>query len=149
MTDNELLLAISEIVNKNSKGLERRMDRLETKIDEVEDRLSKKIDEVDERLSKKIDEVDERLSKKIDEVENRLSNKIDEVDRRLSMEIHNISLRMENRIEPRLDHIEECYLSVSKRYQDEADKIEKLEMNMEVVQSVVKEHSVKLNAMTA
>ena len=113
MTDNELLLAISEIVNKNSKALERR--------------LTKRIDELDERLTKRIDEVGYRLS----------------------TDVHNILLRMENRIEPRLDNIEACYTSTYMRYQDGVDKIETLEMNMEVVQSVVKEHSQKLNAMIA
>lgn len=135
MTDNELLLAISDIVSKNSKSLEQR--------------LSKRIDDVEESLSRKIDEVDERLSRKIDEVDERLSRKIDEVDHRLSTEVHNILLRMENNIEPRLDQIEACYISTYKRYQDGVEKMDTLEMNMEVVQSVVKEHSEKLNAMIA
>lgn len=135
MTDNELLLAISEIVNKNSKSLELR--------------LTKRIDEVEEHLTKKIEEVDERLSRRIDEVEERLSKRIDEVDYRLSTDVHNILLRMENNIEPRLKDIEACYTSTFKRYQDGVDKIENLEMNMEVVQSVVREHAKKLNTMTA
>ena len=146
MTDNELLLAISEIVNKNSKSLELRLTQ---RIDEVEERLTKKIEEVDERLSRRIDEVGERLTKKIEEVDERLSKRIDEVDGRLSTEVHNILLRIENRIEPGIDDIVSCYTSTYKRYQDGVDKIENLEMNMEVVQSVVREHSEKLNALIA
>ncbi|MBQ2901228.1 MAG: hypothetical protein IJE49_05215 [Agathobacter sp.] len=149
MTDNELLLAISDIVGKNTKTLEHRIDRVEDSLNKRIDRVEAKIDEVDQRLSAKIDEVDQRLSAKIDEVDQRLSAKIDEVDQRLSKEVHNILLRMENIIEPRLDHIEACYISTSERYQDGTAKIEALEMNMEVVQSVVREHAKKLNAMTA
>lgn len=113
MTDNELLLAISDIVDKNSKTLEK------------------------------------RLTEKIDEVDTRLSAKLDEVDSRLSTEVHNILLRMENNIEPRLDNIEACYTSTYNRYKDGVEKIENLEMNMDVVKSVVREHSKKLNAISA
>lgn len=142
MTDNELLLAISDIVGKNTKTLEKRIDR-------VEDSVYKRIDEVEASLSTRIDEVETSLNNKIDEVEASLNNKIDEVDRRLSTNVHSILLRMENVIEPRINHIEECYTSTYRRYQDGVDKIEKLEMNMEVVQSVVKEHAVKLSVMPA
>ena len=164
MTDNELLLAISDIVGKNTKMLEKRIDRVEnsvykrideveaslsTRIDEVEASLSTRIDEVEASLSTRIDEVEASLSTRIDEVDASLNNKIDEVDRRLSANVHNILLRMENVIEPRINHIEECYTSTYRRYQDGVDKIEKLEMNMDVVQSVVKEHAVKLSVLTA
>ena len=127
MTDNELLLAISDIVSTNSKMLEKRIDR-------VEDSLNKRIDQVETTLGTRIDEVEASLSTRIDKVET---------------SVHNIRLRMENIIEPHLDEIQECYTSTYKRYQDGVDKIEMLEMNMDIVQSVVKEHAKKLNAMTA
>lgn len=49
MSDNELLLAISDIVGKNTKVLEHRIDR-------VENSLNKRIDEVEASLNNKIDE---------------------------------------------------------------------------------------------
>lgn len=160
MSDNELLLAIADIVGRNTKALESRIDRVETylnnKIDEVEASLNNKIDEVDKRLSNKIDEVDKRLSNKIDEVDKRLSSKIDEVDKRLSNKIdgvdgrvNNIMLRLENVIEPRLNNIESCYISTYDKYRDETEKIETIEMNVAVLQSVVKEYGVKLNTISA
>ena len=127
MTDNELLLAIADIVGKNTKVLERRIDRVEVS-------LNNKIDEVDARLSNKIDEVDARLSNRIDGIEGG---------------VHNIMLRLENIIEPRLSNIESCYTSTYDRYRDESEKINVLEMNMEVLQSVVKEYGVRLSALTA
>lgn len=105
MSEKELLLSISDIISKNVKVLERRIDRVEAS----------------------------------------LSNKIDGVDRR----VDNISLRLENIIEPRLSNIESCYTSTYDKYKDGAEKIETLEMNMQVVQSVVKEHGEKLNVLTA
>ena len=160
MSDNELLLAIADIVGRNTKLLEHRIDRVETslnnKIDEVDQRLSVKIDEVDHRLSAKIDEVDHRLSAKIDEVDQRLSAKIDEVDQRLSNKmdgvdgrVHNIMLRLENIVEPRLNNIESCYTSTYEKYRDGSAKIESIEMNVAVLQSVVKEYGVKLNLISA
>ena len=138
MSENELLLAISDIVGKNTKALESRIDRVEAS-------LINKIDEVDARLSNKIDEVDARLSNKIDEVDARLSNRMDGVDGRLT----NIMLRLENIIEPRLSNIESCYTSTYDKYRDNIEKVETLEMNVEVLQSVVKEHGVKLAVLTA
>lgn len=138
MSDNELLLAIADIVGTNTKALEQRIDRVETS-------LNNRINEVEASLSNKIDEVDHRLSAKIDEIDNRLSDKIDGVDG----SVHNIMLRLENIIEPRLNNIESCYISTYDKYRDGSSKIESLEMNMEVLQSVVKEYGVKLNSLSA
>ena len=60
--------------------------------------------------------------------------------------MHNIMLRLENIIEPRLSNIESCYTSTYEKYKDGSEKIEFLEMNMTVLQSVVREYGVKLNA---
>ena len=54
MSDNELLLEILEMVNKNSKYLEKRIDNLDKKIEQVEKRLNARIDKLDNRLSKEI-----------------------------------------------------------------------------------------------
>ena len=138
MSDQELLLAISDIVGKNTKALECRIDRVEAS-------LNNKIDEVEASLINKIDEVDNRLSNKIDELDARLSNKIDGVDGR----VNNIMLRLENIIEPRLNHIESCYTSTYDKYRDGIAKIESIQMNVEVIQSVVREYGVRLNMLTA
>ena len=127
MTDNELLLAIADIVGSNTKALEGRIDRVETS-------LINKIDGVNARLSNKIDGVDACLSNKIDGVE---------------MRVNNIMLRLENIIEPRLNNIESCYTSTYDKYRDSVEKMESFEMNIEVLQSVVKEYGVKLSALIA
>ena len=93
MTDNELLLQISNIVSSNTKYLEFRIDQLDEKIASVEQRLSARIDELDQRLSTRIDELDQRLSARIDSVSN---------------DVKRISMYLENNIEPRLQTIESC-----------------------------------------
>lgn len=123
MTDNELLLAISDIVGKNSKRLEKRIDRLDEKIDCVEERLSARIDALD--------------------------LKIDAVDNRLSKEIKLIKLEMENFYKPCMKELVAYQKSTYERYQREADRMDALEMNVSVMQNVLKEYGVKLQALTA
>ena len=81
----------------------------------------------------------------MDELDARLSNRMDGIEARVT----NIALRMENIIEPRLGNIESCYTSTYDKYRDGAEKVETLEMNIEVLQSVVKEHGMKLSVLTA
>ena len=149
MSDNELLLAISDIVKKNVDVLE---SRLSAKIDAVEERLSARIDELDHRLSARIDELDYRLSARIDALEVRvdaLDAKIDSVDKRLSEQIKTINRNLENIVIPRLNNIEKCYTSTYDRYRDGVKKLETLEMNMDVMRSVMMQYGERLNAMTA
>ena len=82
MTDNELLLAISEIMDKKLKP--------------VNDRLKK------------------------------------------------IELTQENEILPRLQNIEACYTSTYKRYQTGVEQIKAMQADIDVMKSVIREHSEKL-----
>lgn len=82
MTDNELLLAISDIMDKKLKS--------------VNDRLKK------------------------------------------------IELTQENEILPRLQNIESCYTSTYKRYQTGIEQIEAMQADIDVIKSVIREHSEKL-----
>ena len=58
---------------QDEPATKRDLDRLETKINDVEKRLTAKIDSVDQRLTS----VEERLTAKIDAVDQRLTAKID------------------------------------------------------------------------
>lgn len=120
MTDNELLSAIANMLNKNSKSLEYRMDSME-----------------------------ERFNHKIDTVEQRLNDKIDNVEKSLRHEILKINLNLEHNIEPRLRHIEECYISTYDRYKIEIERMDKMQLDIEVTQDVLREHGKALEALTA
>ena len=138
MTDNELLLQISNIVNSNTKYLEYRIDQLDEK-------LSNRIDAVEIKLSNRIDELDERLSARIDE----LDQKIEAVDKKLSHDIKRICINIENEIKPRLQTIESCYVDTNRRHNANIEKIDKLQIDMEVVQSVLKDHIEYIHQQTA
>ncbi len=120
MNNNALLLAISDIIDKKLDSVHVRMDTMEN-----------------------------RLIARIDEVDNRLSAKIDEVDNRLSADIRKLNISMENIVIPRLNHIEQCYLSTSERYINETGRIEGLVVDVQIIKSVVQNHSEYLQNISA
>ena len=162
MTNDELYLAISQLVKTNSKEMESHMDAMEDRLSNRIDNLDAKIDVVEARLSDRIDNLDakidmveerlnnriDNLDAKIDMVEERINNRIDNLDRemrsndtRLEKQIKNIKMYLENVIEPRLQNIEECYTSTFDRYKVYAEKYEGLELDIEVIKSVVSKHN--------
>lgn len=59
-------------------------------------------------------------------------------------EIHMVKLCQENVILPRLNTIESCYTDTYHRYRDEADKMESVSSDVELLKRVVSEHSERL-----
>lgn len=111
MNNNELLLAISDMMDQKLDVINVRMDTMENKLDT-----------------------------KIDALENRL----DTLDDRLSGEIKKINLTLENIVIPRISHIEQCYLDTSERYIIETGRINGLTTDVQVLKSVVQDHSRQL-----
>ena len=52
-----------------------------------------------------------------------------------------LNLKMENDLSPRLQNIEECYISTFYRYRDGIVQTEQMQADIEVLKSVVKDHS--------
>lgn len=73
--------------------------------------------------------ISEMLDKKLKPVNDRLKR---------------IELTQENEILPRLQNIESCYTSTYKRYQTGTEQIDAIQSDIEVIKSVVREHSEKL-----
>ena len=93
MTDNELLLAISDIMDKK---LEARLQPLENEIESIK------------------------------------------------YEQKRINIIIENEIRTDVKKLAENYLPAAKRYEKETAKIEAIEADIEVMKSVIREHSEKL-----
>ena len=147
MTDNELLLSISNIMDTKLNCLENRMDKrfdaLDKKIDNVEEKLNRRIDEVEVRIDAvevHIDAVEENLNRRIDKVEENLGK----VEDRLNAKIHKTNLLIENQVLPRIKEIESCYLSTFERYQKEGTKIEQLQLDVNIIKDVLIEHGEKI-----
>ena len=138
MTDNELLSAIANMMNKNNKTILR-------KIDTLEENLRAEI----QRLDQKIDMVDQNLRAEIQKVDQNLRAEIQKVDQNLQAQIHKINLNLENNIELRLNHIEECYVSTYDRYKVETERLDKMQIDIEVMQDVIREHGQAIEMLTA
>lgn len=122
MGNNELLLAISDMMDQ-------KLDAINVRMDTMENKLTAKIDAVESKLSADIHALDA---------------KINDVDKRLSADIKKINLSLENIVVPRISHIEQCYLDTSERYIIETGRINGLTTDVQVLKSVVQEHGERL-----
>ena len=117
MSDNELLLAISGMLDEKIKPLKEQMIRLEDRMGGLEARMGS-------------------LETRMSQVETGL---ISVRERQTKVE-----LLLENEVMPRLQNIEACYTGTYDRYATEITKIEAMEQDIDILKKVVKEHSEKL-----
>lgn len=94
---------------------------------------------ISEMLDKKIDPLEKELKSEIKLVKEEIQAVKEEV-KIVKDEVHIINLKLENIIEPRLNEIESCYLDTFRRYQYGVDKIEKLELDNQLIRSRVQAH---------
>ena len=126
MTDNELVLAISDLLDKKLKPIDDRFDKMETNFDEKLRRIEVNVDEKLRRMEVNFDERLRRMEVNFDE---RLTR---------------IELLQENDILPRLQNIEACYTSTYERYQTGVEHMEVMRDDIDVIKHVLLEHSEKL-----
>ena len=69
-----------------------------------------------------------------------LDQKLKPVHERLKI----IELTQENGILPRLQNIEACYTGTYKRYQTGVGQIEEMQSDIDIMKSVIREHSEKI-----
>ena len=110
MSNNELLLAISEMMDKKLEPIQKDMSNMQKDITQIQD------DIID--IKAQIKETDIRIKQ--------------------------IEVTQENKILPRLQNIEACYTSTYERYAKGAEQIENTLNDMNLIKTVVTEHSVKL-----
>ncbi len=82
--------------------------------------------------------LDDKLDAKLNFV---LDAKLKPIEKKLTR----IETILENNILPRLQNIESCYVATYERYQNSADKMESVALDVELLKRVVAEHSEKLN----
>jgi hypothetical protein len=124
MTDHELLLAISGIMDKKLIPIENRLDAMQDEIHIMQGEIRNMQGEIRD------------MQGKIYSIQGEI--------RDIQGEIHNIRLFQENVILPRLNTIESCYMDTYERYKSYADKIESVFADTELLKKVVSEHSEKL-----
>lgn len=142
MTDNELLLAISGLLDKKLKAelqpLKDDMKSFGEKLDSFGERL--------DSLEKRMDSLEKRmdsLEKRMDSLEKELHSVKIEIHT-IKKELSSIKLYQENVLLPRLVTIESCYTETYKRYRDNNERIESFFEDVDLLKKVVTEHSTKL-----
>ena len=137
MTDNELLLAISNIVQTQVEPLKNEIQRVETS-------LRDEIQQVETSLRDEIQQVETSLRDEIQQVKTSLEDEVQQVKTSLGDEIKEIRLLLEFDVIPRLENIEDCYVFTFNKYSESFDKIETIQSDVNVLKKVVAEHSEKL-----
>ncbi len=131
MTDNELLLAISNIVQTHIEPLKVGMEELKQDVQELQARVG--------RVEQRLDKVEQRL----DDLERRFDDQEQRIWR-LEQAQQRTNLLLENDIIPRLQTIEACYTSTYYRYVEEIEDIGRMKEDLSILKKVVAEHSEKL-----
>lgn len=148
MTNEELLLAMSDMMDAKLKPVHVKMDRMDRRLGKVEKRLEK----LEGRMSR-LEESVIRLEERVGSLENRvgkLEDKVGKLDDRaetLESRVRRIEIDLlENGVMPRLNTIEAFYVETSKRYQESTDHMEAVRADVSVLKLVVQDHSKKLQA---
>lgn len=118
MTDNELLLAMS--------------DMMDTKLRAELQPLKNEIQDIGGEMQNMRGEM-KSLRGEMQELRSEVRN-----------EIHQLKLFQENIILPRLETIESCYLDTFHRYRDNADRMEAVYEDVDIMKKVLAEHSNQL-----
>ncbi len=147
MTDNELLLAISNTMDVKLEPLRNEIQNLSTVVlDEVIprlDRVEARLDRVEARLDKvetRLDAVESRLQNLENTVHNELIPRLQSVER----SVQKLEILHENDVLPRLQNIETCYTSTYERYKNSVTDYTTMKQDILIIKKVVMEHSIAL-----
>ena len=121
LTKQEFIEIVTNAVSSQMSPLATQMQDMSMQMGQMREHMN----HMDERL----DHMDERLDG--------LEQGVDELKDRTKR----LELNLENNVIPRLQVIEDCYLSTYKRYSGENDKMETLQQDVDVLKTVVSLHS--------
>ncbi len=150
MTNNELLLAISDLMDKklevNSRYLENKItENLESKIAENSKILEDKITHITLSIENNILP---RLQSMELSIENDILPRLQSMELSIENDIlprlQSMELSIENSILPRLQNIESCYTDTYKRYQENNEKMELFFQDISLIKQVLTGHSERL-----
>ena len=166
MTENELLLAISDMMDHKLKSeLQPIKNDLQTVKNEVQlvknevqlvkedlqavkedlQTVKDKVQTVENDLQAVKNEV-QAVKNEVQTVKNEVQTVKNEVQA-VKDDVHHMKLYQENIIMPRLNTIESCYTDTYGRYRNYSDKMEAAFEDIELLKRVVSEHSMKLQAL--
>lgn len=129
MTNNELLYAISDMMDTKLEPINNRLDRIEQT---QENNILPRLDNM-EQSQERLEQSYERLEQSY--------GRLEQSYERLEQSQKKIELTLENNILPRLQTIEDCYLSTFERYQSGIGQIETIQSDIDVIKTTITNHS--------
>lgn len=145
MTDHELLVAISGIMDKKLIPIENRLDTMQGEIRTMQGEIRTMQGEI-RSIKGEINGIKGEINALKGEISTMkveiLTIKGDILT--IQDEIHDIKLFQENVILPRLNTIESCYTDTYERYKMYADKMESVIEDTALLKKVVSKHSEQL-----
>ena len=114
------------------------------------------LDKLSEMIDTKLHPVQSLLENevvpRIDSMQNKLDNEVvprisfveDKLDNKVMPTIQSIQILIEHDMMPRLQNIESCYTSTYERYSKGIDQLDDMQVDIDILKSVVAEHSVRL-----
>ncbi len=149
MTDHELLLAISNIMDKKLdarlKPLENTLQSLKEDVQQLKEDVQQLKDDV-QQLKDDVQQLKDDVQQTKSDVQ-QLKAEVHQLKAEMHQfeaEMHQLKLYQENVILPRLQNIESCYMDTYKRYQDGVGQIDAMQTDIDVMKSVLLEHSDRL-----
>ncbi len=170
MTNNELLLSISDMIDsKLNAGLRLMKNEmqdmkgeLQTELRTMEQGLRSDMQTMEQGLRSDMQKMEQGLRSDMKKMEQELRSDIQELrsdmqtmeqglrsdmkkmEQELKSDIHMLKLCQENLILPRLNTIESCYTDTYRRYRDDADQMEAVSADVDIMKKVIAEHSQRL-----
>ena len=170
MTNNELLLSISDMIDsKLNAGLRLMKNEmqdmkgeLQTELRTMEQGLRSDMQTMEQGLRRDMQKMEQGLRSDMQKMEQELRSDIQELrsdmqtmeqglrsdmkkmEQELKSDIHMLKLCQENLILPRLNTIESCYTDTYRRYRDDADQMEAVSADVDIMKKVIAEHSQRL-----
>lgn len=126
MTDQELLLAISDIMDK----------KIKSELQPVRDDLKM----MNDNIQQCINSMEQRLDSRIDALEQRLDSRIDSMEVR----VKSIELHLENVTDKNIQLLAENYLPAAKRYERATAAIDTMQIDIDLMKGVIRNHSEQL-----
>ncbi|MDE6995844.1 MAG: hypothetical protein K2P41_15730 [Lachnospiraceae bacterium] len=134
MTDNELLLAISNMIDP----LREEIGSMKTELGSVKEELGSTKGEISSIKGAVSSIKGELVSLRADV--SSLKEDMQDVKER----VKKIELTQENKVLPRLNTIEACYISTFERYKEHVETYDYMKQDIYIIKKVVAEHSEKL-----
>ena len=107
MNNNELLQAMSQMMDEKFGGrfdaidrrfeaMDQRFEAMDKRFDDMEERFNKRIDDVETRFEARFNDIEERFEKRFDDIEERFEKRFDDIEERFDKRCMRIERKMDD-----------------------------------------------------